>query len=268
MIVRVPDIPTEGLSVTDASALGAVYRDPAWRLLDVNLRLERDGADVFLTGQVRAAVTQACGRCLEPSPGEVTADLDVRLVPRPATADNVELGADDLDVDFYDKDEIDISALIDAETTLALPMTDEDWDRVMEVNLRSAFLMTRAVSKALVRQKSGGRVINITSTAGAMGNAGQANYSAAKAGLIGFTKATARELAHWSILVNAVAPGLIETDMTKDLSANAREALLAQVPLKRSGTAREVAEMVRFLAGDGATYITGQVFHVNGGLYM
>jgi 3-oxoacyl-[acyl-carrier protein] reductase len=151
---------------------------------------------------------------------------------------------------------------------LLVRMTDEDWDRVMEVNLRSAFLMTRAVSKALVRQKSGGRVINITSTAGAMGNAGQVNYSAAKAGLIGFTKAAARELAHWSILVNAVAPGLIETDMTKDLSAAAREALLAQVPLKRSGTTREVAEMVRFLAGDGATYITGQVFHVNGGLYM
>jgi 3-oxoacyl-[acyl-carrier protein] reductase len=151
---------------------------------------------------------------------------------------------------------------------LLVRMTDEDWDRVMEVNLRSAFLMTRAVSKALVRQKSGGRVINITSTAGAMGNAGQVNYSAAKAGLIGFTKAAARELAHWSILVNAVAPGLIETDMTKDLSATAREALLAQVPLKRSGTAREVAEMVRFLAGDGATYVTGQVFHVNGGLYM
>jgi 3-oxoacyl-[acyl-carrier protein] reductase len=151
---------------------------------------------------------------------------------------------------------------------LLVRMTDEDWDRVMEVNLRSAFLMTRAVSKTLVRQKSGGRVINITSTAGAMGNAGQVNYSAAKAGLIGFTKAAARELAHWSILVNAVAPGLIETDMTKDLSATAREALLAQVPLKRSGTAREVAEMVRFLAGDGATYVTGQVFHVNGGLYM
>ena len=151
---------------------------------------------------------------------------------------------------------------------LLVRMTDEDWDRVIEVNLRSAFLMTRAVSKALVRQKSGGRVINITSTAGAMGNAGQVNYSAAKAGLIGFTKAAARELAHWSILVNAVAPGLIETDMTKDLSAATREALLAQVPLKRSGTTREVAEMVRFLAGDGATYVTGQVFHVNGGLYM
>jgi len=151
---------------------------------------------------------------------------------------------------------------------LLIRMKDEDWDRVIEVNLRSAFMMTRAVSKALVRQKHGGRIINITSTAGAMGNAGQTNYSAAKAGLIGFTKASARELAHWSILVNAVAPGLIETDMTATLPAAAREALLAQIALKRSGTAREVAEMVRFLAGDGATYITGQVFHVNGGLYM
>ena len=151
---------------------------------------------------------------------------------------------------------------------LLIRMKDEDWDRVIEVNLRGAFLMTRAVSKSMVRQKRGGRIINITSTAGAMGNAGQTNYSAAKAGLIGFTKASARELAHWSILVNAVAPGLIETDMTAPLSAAAREALLAQIALKRSGTAREVAEMVRFLAGDGATYITGQVFHVNGGLYM
>jgi 3-oxoacyl-[acyl-carrier protein] reductase len=151
---------------------------------------------------------------------------------------------------------------------LLVRMKDEDWDRVMDVNLRGAFLMTRAVTKAFVRQKSGGRVINIASTAGAMGNAGQVNYSAAKAGLIGFTKASARELAHWSILVNAVAPGLIETDMAAAIPAEARAALLAQVPLKRMGTAREVAEMVGFLAGDGAAYITGQVFHVNGGLYM
>jgi 3-oxoacyl-[acyl-carrier protein] reductase len=151
---------------------------------------------------------------------------------------------------------------------LLVRMKDEDWDRVMDVNLRGVFLLTRAVTKAMVRQKSGGRIINITSTAGAMGNAGQANYSAAKAGLIGLTKAAARELAHWSILVNAVAPGLIETDMSAALPAEGRAGLLAQVPLKRIGTAREVAEVVRFLAGDGAAYITGQVFHVNGGLYM
>jgi len=122
MIIRAPDIPSEGLSVTGAAALGAVYRDPAWRLLDVDLRLARDGVDVVVTGELRASVSQACGRCLEPSPAEVTATVDVRLVPRPATADNVELAPDDLDVDFYDKDEIDIRALIEAETTLALPM--------------------------------------------------------------------------------------------------------------------------------------------------
>lgn len=150
---------------------------------------------------------------------------------------------------------------------LLVRMKDDDWDAVLDVNLRGAFLMTRAVAKVMMRQK-GGRIINIASTAGAMGNAGQANYSAAKAGLIGLTKAAARELAHWGILVNAVAPGLIDTDMTAGLPAEAREALLAQVPLKRIGVAREVAEVVRFLAGDGAGYVTGQVIHVNGGLYM
>lgn len=151
--------------------------------------------------------------------------------------------------------------------TLLVRMKDEDWDRVMDVNLRGAFFMMRAATKLMMRQKSG-RIVNIASTAGAMGNAGQANYSAAKAGLIGLTKSAARELAHWSILVNAVAPGLIETDLTATVPEAARQALLAQVPLGRIGTAREVAEVVRFLVGDGATYITGQVFHVNGGLYI
>ena len=151
--------------------------------------------------------------------------------------------------------------------TLLIRMKDDDWDQVMDVNLRGAFLMTRAAAKTMMRQRSG-RIINIASTAGAMGNAGQANYSAAKAGLIGLTKACARELAHWSILVNAVAPGLIDTDMSAGIPDTARQALLAQIPLARIGTAREVAEVVGFLAGDGASYVTGQVFHVNGGLYM
>jgi 3-oxoacyl-[acyl-carrier protein] reductase len=150
---------------------------------------------------------------------------------------------------------------------LLIRMKDDDWDRVLDTNLRGAFLLTRAAAKVMVRQKRG-RLVNIASTAGAMGNAGQANYSAAKAGMIGLTKATARELAHWSITVNAVAPGLIETDMTATLPAQAREALLAQIPLGRPGTPRDVAEVVGFLAGDEAAYITGQVFHVNGGLYM
>ena len=150
---------------------------------------------------------------------------------------------------------------------LLVRMKDEDWDQVLDTNLRGVFLMTRAVAKVMMRQRSG-RIINISSTAGAMGNPGQVNYSAAKAGVIGLTKAAARELAHWNILVNVVAPGLIETDMAAAFPAEARDALLQQVPLKRIGGAREVAEVVRFLAGDGASYVTGQVIHVNGGLYM
>jgi 3-oxoacyl-[acyl-carrier protein] reductase len=150
---------------------------------------------------------------------------------------------------------------------LLVRMKDDDWDQVLDTNLRGVFLMTRAAGKVMMRQKSG-RIISIASTAGAMGNPGQVNYSAAKAGVIGLTKAAARELAHWNILVNAVAPGLIETDMTAAIPAEAREAMLQQVPLKRIGQSREVAEVVRFLAGDGATYITGQTIHVNGGLYI
>ena len=150
---------------------------------------------------------------------------------------------------------------------LLVRMKDDDWDKVMETNLRGVFLMTRAVGKVMMRQKSG-RMINISSTAGLMGNAGQVNYSAAKAGVIGLSKAAARELAHWNILVNVVAPGLVETDMAAAIPAEGREALIQQVPLKRIGTAKEVAEVVRFLAGEGAGYITGQVIHVNGGLYM
>ena len=150
---------------------------------------------------------------------------------------------------------------------LLVRMKDDDWDQVLDTNLRGVFLMTRAVGKVMMRQKSG-RIINIASTAGAMGNPGQVNYSAAKAGVIGLTKAAARELAHWNILVNAVAPGLIETDMAAAIPAEAREAMLQQVPLKRIGQGREVAEVVRFLAGEGASYITGQTIHVKGGLYV
>jgi 3-oxoacyl-[acyl-carrier protein] reductase len=150
---------------------------------------------------------------------------------------------------------------------LLVRMKDDDWDQVLDTNLRGVFLMTRAVGKVMMRQKSG-RIINIASAAGAMGNPGQVNYSAAKAGVIGLTKASGRELAHWNILVNAVDPGLIETDMAAAIPTEAREAMLQQVPLKRIGQGREVAEVVRFLAGDGASYVTGQTIHVNGGLYV
>lgn len=150
---------------------------------------------------------------------------------------------------------------------LLLRMKDADWDQVLDTNLRGAFYCTRAVAKIMARQRAG-RMINITSMAGVTGNAGQVNYSASKGGIIGLTKAAARELAHWRILVNAVAPGLIETDMTAGLPADVVRGFLEQVPLKRLGAAREVADVVRFLASDAASYITGQVIHVNGGLYM
>ena len=150
---------------------------------------------------------------------------------------------------------------------LVMRMKEEDWDRVLEVNLKGAFNCIRAAAKPMVKQRSG-RIINISSVVGAMGNAGQANYVASKAGLIGLTKAVARELASRNITVNAVAPGFIETEMTAALPEKVRAEMLAQIPLNRFGTPEEVAQAVLFLAGDAAAYLTGQVLHVNGGMLM
>lgn len=150
---------------------------------------------------------------------------------------------------------------------LLMRMKDSDWDEVLHTNLRSAFLTTRACCKIMLRQKSG-RIINMTSVIGVMGNAGQANYAASKAGLIGLTKSTARELASRGICVNAVAPGYIDTDMTSGLPEKVREQILSQIPLATLGQPQDVASTVRFLAGPASRYITGQVFHVDGGMVM
>ncbi|MCG5057701.1 MAG: 3-oxoacyl-[acyl-carrier-protein] reductase [Limnoraphis sp. WC205] len=150
--------------------------------------------------------------------------------------------------------------------TLLLRMKPEEWQAVIDLNLTGVFLCTRAVSKIMLKQRSG-RIINIASVAGQMGNPGQANYSAAKAGVIGFTKTVAKELASRGLTVNAVAPGFIQTDMTKDLKNT--EEILKFIPLGRYGQPQEVAGMVRFLAADpAAAYITGQVFNVDGGMVM
>ncbi len=148
-----------------------------------------------------------------------------------------------------------------------LRMKEDQWDQVMAVNLKGTFNCTRAAIRAMLRQKRG-TVINIASITGLMGNAGQANYSASKAGVIGFTKAVAREYADRGITVNAVAPGFIQTAMTDAIPEKEREALINQIPLKRLGTPLDVAQVVCFLASDEAAYITGQVIGVNGGLYM
>lgn len=150
---------------------------------------------------------------------------------------------------------------------LAVRMKREDWDSVLDTNLTGSFLCIQQVLQTMMRARWG-RIVNITSVVGEMGNAGQANYSASKAGLIGLTKSLAQEMGSRGITVNAVAPGFIETDMTGVLPADIKEKLQTSIPLRRMGQAADVAAAVRFLSGDEASYITGHVLDVNGGLYM
>jgi len=150
---------------------------------------------------------------------------------------------------------------------LALRMKDAEFDEVIDTNLRAVFRLSRAAMRGMMKARWG-RIINVTSVVGAAGNAGQANYAAAKAGVVGMTKSLARELGSRNITVNCVAPGFIDTDMTRALPEQSRNALLAQIPLGRLGSAQEVAAAVAYLASPAAGYVTGSVLHVNGGMYM
>jgi 3-oxoacyl-[acyl-carrier protein] reductase len=151
--------------------------------------------------------------------------------------------------------------------TLLFKMTEEDWDEVLDTDLKGAFICTRLVARQMIKNREG-RIVNIASVIGEIGNIGQSNYSAAKAGLIGFTKACAKELSRWNITVNAVAPGYIETEMTTGLDDGIKQEYLNKIPLGRFGKAEEVAKLVLFLVSKDASYITGQVINIDGGLVM
>ena len=183
-----------------------------------------------------------------------------------AEADGIEKLIADIEKEFGKLDILVNNAGITRDNLL-MRMKEEEWDEIMQVNLKSVFRASKAVLRGMMKQRSG-RIINITSVVGAMGNAGQANYAAAKAGLMGFAKSMAREVGSRGITVNCIAPGFIDTDMTRALPEEVRKTFEAQTALGRFGDAQDIADAVLFLASDQAKYITGQTLHVNGGMLM
>ena len=183
-----------------------------------------------------------------------------------AEADSIENLIADIEKEFGKLDILVNNAGITRDNLL-MRMKEEEWDEIMQVNLKSVFRASKAVLRGMMKQRSG-RIISITSVVGAMGNAGQANYAAAKAGLMGFAKSMAREVGSRGITVNCIAPGFIDTDMTRALPEEVRKTFEAQTALGRFGDAQDIADAVLFLASDQAKYITGQTLHVNGGMLM
>ena len=168
-------------------------------------------------------------------------------------------------LDKYKKVDILVNNAGVTRDNLIMRMTEEDYDTVLDTNLKGAFHMIRHLSRSFIKQR-GGKIINISSASGVLGNAGQANYSASKAGLIGLTKSVAREFASRGVNVNAVAPGFIDTDMTKNMTEDAKKTLSSMIPMGKMGSTKNIADLVLFLAGDGSDYITGQVICVDGGM--
>ncbi|MFQ5846775.1 MAG: 3-oxoacyl-[acyl-carrier-protein] reductase [Candidatus Methylomirabilales bacterium] len=226
----------------------------------ISVALIREGAAVTLCGRDRISLEKAAAD-LGASGGEVLA----------VKADVTQASEVEQMIEACLERFGSISILVNnagiTQDNLVLRMKDEEWEAVLSTNLRGAFHCTRAGLRPMLKQREG-RIINLTSVVGVMGNPGQANYAAAKAGIIGLTKATAKEVASRGITVNAVAPGFVETDMTRSLDPGLQERMRSQIPLGRFGKPEEVAELVVFLASDRAAYITGQVIHINGGIRM
>ena len=224
------------------------------------IRLAAEGANIAINFKGNAAAADETKRAVEASgaravlvQGDVSLDADAERVVKDALA----FGGGKLDI-------LVNNAGITRDNLL-LRMSAEEWDAVLDLNLRGAFLVTKAAMRPMMKQR-GGRIVNVSSIAGVMGNAGQANYSAAKAGLIAFTKTIAREMASRNITANAVAPGFVPTDLTSIVAQPVQDAMLKQIPLARFGTPEDVANAIAFLASDEAAYITGQVLVVDGGM--
>jgi len=226
----------------------------------IALTLAGDGADIVVNDVVKDTATETAqqveelGRQALVTVGSVADSEDVEATVK-ATLDR------------FSHIDIMVNNAGITRDGLLVRMKEEAWDLVLDVNLKSAFLCTREVARPMMKQKSG-RIINIASVVGVIGNPGQANYSASKGGLIALTKTTAKELASRNILCNAVAPGFIETPMTKELSEEARSEWLSNIPLGRPGQAQDVADVVAFLAGPRSSFVTGQVISICGGLVM
>jgi 3-oxoacyl-[acyl-carrier protein] reductase len=233
------------------------------------------GASRGIGRAIAAALTQAGARVIGSATTEVGAGAITEALGaqggRGIALDVNDAAALDGAIDSIVKEQGALHILVNnagiTRDTLAMRMKDADWDAVLDTNLKAVFRASRAVMRPMMKQRYG-RIVNITSVVGASGNAGQANYAAAKAGVAGMTRALARELGSRGITVNCVAPGFIATDMTEALPEAQKAALLAQIPLGRLGDAAEVAAAVLFLASPGAGYVTGTELHVNGGMYM
>ena len=227
----------------------------------VALRLAGEGSDVAVCASRSLDAAESLAERIE--------DLGVRALPIKADVSK----SDQVDnlfnsvIEEWGKIDILVNNAGITRDGLLMRMKEDDWDTVMDVNLKGAFLCTKAATRPMMKARSG-RIVNISSVTGLLGNAGQANYSASKSGLIGFTKTIARELASRGITSNAVAPGFIPTDMTKDLSTEVQNELMKQIPLGTLGKPEDIAAAVAFLVSDDAAYITGQVLVVDGGMVM